>query len=174
MQTLTRVLWELRAMIQGPGGRARLFRKYGAFIGEGTRLFVRGLGSEPYLVSIEDEVTVSGEVLFLTHDGASWSMRDVLPNVNRFGRITVRRRAFIGARAILMPGVTIGERAIVGAGAVVTKDVPAGMVVAGVPARVLCTTQQYIERASARSVALPARDSEGNREALLGYFPPTA
>ena len=51
--------------------------------------------------------------------------------------VTIRRNTWIGAGAVVLPGVTVGENAIVGAGAVVTKDVPAGTVVAGVPAKVL-------------------------------------
>ncbi len=47
------------------------------------------------------------------------------------------RGASIGAGAVILPGVTIGERAMVGAGAVVTKDVPAGAVVVGNPARII-------------------------------------
>lgn len=46
-------------------------------------------------------------------------------------------RCFVGARSIILPGVTIGEGCVVGAGSVVTKDVPAGSLVAGNPARVL-------------------------------------
>ena len=53
----------------------------------------------------------------------------------------VRKGASIGSGAVIMCGVTIGERALVGAGAVVTHDVPAGAVVAGVPARLLARTQ---------------------------------
>jgi len=49
--------------------------------------------------------------------------------------ILIRKMAWIGANATIMPGVTIGENAIVAAGAVVTKDVPANTIVAGVPAR---------------------------------------
>jgi acetyltransferase-like isoleucine patch superfamily enzyme len=51
--------------------------------------------------------------------------------------IVLRKNAWIGANATIMPCVTIGENAVVAAGAVVTKDVPANSIVAGVPARVV-------------------------------------
>ncbi len=51
--------------------------------------------------------------------------------------VMIRRNAWIGAGAIILPGVTVGENAIVAAGAVVTKDVPDNAVVAGVPAKML-------------------------------------
>ncbi|SMS13098.1 Acetyltransferase (isoleucine patch superfamily) [Levilactobacillus zymae] len=51
--------------------------------------------------------------------------------------ITIEQNAWIGAKAIILPGVTVGQDAVVAAGAVVTKDVPANAVVAGVPAKVI-------------------------------------
>lgn len=51
--------------------------------------------------------------------------------------VVIRRKAWIGAGAIILPGVTVGENAIIAAGAVVTKDVPDNTVVAGVPAKIL-------------------------------------
>jgi putative colanic acid biosynthesis acetyltransferase WcaF len=51
--------------------------------------------------------------------------------------IVVGRDAFVGARAFVLPGVTLGERCVVGAMAVVTRDVPPGAIVAGNPARTL-------------------------------------
>lgn len=49
----------------------------------------------------------------------------------------IKKGVWIGAGATVLPGVTVGENAIVGAGAIVTKDVPANMVVAGTPAQIL-------------------------------------
>jgi acetyltransferase-like isoleucine patch superfamily enzyme len=57
-------------------------------------------------------------------------------------RTLVRRRAAIGSGAVILSGLTIGENAIIGAGAVVTRDVAAGAVVAGSPARLLSSAPQ--------------------------------
>jgi acetyltransferase-like isoleucine patch superfamily enzyme len=91
-------------------------------------------------VTIEDEVFIGHNVSFIndkyprstTTDGSMQTEQDwkVVPTV-------VKRRASIGTSSTILCGVTIGENAIVGAGSVVTKDVPANTVVAGVPARVI-------------------------------------
>ena len=90
-------------------------------------------------VTIEDEVFVGHNVNFIndtypraTASGAMQTEADwtVVPTL-------VRRGASLGTGSTILGGVTIGEGAIVGAGSVVTRDVPAGMIVAGNPARVL-------------------------------------
>jgi len=90
-------------------------------------------------VTIEDEVFVGHGVVFIndrypraTDDGKVQTESDwqVIPTI-------VKRGASIGSGAVILCGVMIGERALVGAGAVVTKDVPADSVVAGVPSRIV-------------------------------------
>ncbi|CUW38062.1 putative acetyltransferase [Magnetospirillum sp. XM-1] len=91
-------------------------------------------------VTIEDEVFVGHGVMFTndvypratTPDGALATAADwtCSPTV-------VKRRASIGSGATILPNLTIGENALVAAGAVVTKDVPANVIVAGVPAVVV-------------------------------------
>jgi acetyltransferase-like isoleucine patch superfamily enzyme len=58
--------------------------------------------------------------------------------------ILVKRNAWIGAGATILPGVTIGENSIVAAGAVVNKDVPANTIVGGIPAKILKTMGNII------------------------------
>jgi maltose O-acetyltransferase len=59
---------------------------------------------------------------------------------------TIGDDVFLGAAAIVLAGVTIGNRVIIGAGSVVTKDVPDNSVVAGNPARVICTVDEYLKK----------------------------
>lgn len=82
-------------------------------------------------ISLEDDVFVGPNATF-SNDPFPRSKQHPLV----YARTIVRRGASIGANATILPGIEIGERAMVGAGAVVTKDVPAGMVVIGNPARI--------------------------------------
>jgi acetyltransferase-like isoleucine patch superfamily enzyme len=134
---------------------AALVNLYGCRVGTGTKIgaFVEiqkgaaigrncKVSSHTFIcegVVIEDEVFVGHGVMFIN---------DRRPRATVGGRLQtaadwqvvptrVQRGASIGSGAVVMCGVTIGAGAMVGAGAVVTRDVPAGATVAGVPARLL-------------------------------------
>jgi len=83
-------------------------------------------------LQLEDDVFVGPNVTF-TND--RFPRSKVYPDA--FERTLVRAGASIGGGAVILPGLVIGERAMVGAGAVVTRDVPAGAIVVGNPARVV-------------------------------------
>lgn len=95
-----------------------------------------------WLIEIGNNVTFAPQVYLLAHDASTKRYLDY----TKIAKIRIGDRAFIGARSIIMPGVTIGVNAIVAAGSVVTKSVPDGCVVGGNPARVLTNTDEYIER----------------------------
>jgi acetyltransferase-like isoleucine patch superfamily enzyme len=86
-------------------------------------------------VELGDRVTISMRCLVLTHTHAGESKSASATRIRKLAPVRVRDDAYVGAGAIVLPGVTIGEGAIVGAGAVVTKDVRPGDLVLGVPAR---------------------------------------
>lgn len=83
-------------------------------------------------ITIEDNVLIAPKVSLLSegHPLSPNERQSLVP-----GHIYIRKNAWIGAGATVLPGVTIGENAVVAAGAVVSKDVPANTVVGGIPAR---------------------------------------
>lgn len=100
-------------------------------------------------ITIGEQTTISTGVYFLVHDysigTAIRSIRPTTPgDMPRFlSTIKIGNNCFIGARSIILPGTTIGDNTIVGAGSVVKGNIPSGVIVAGNPARVIKTTEEY-------------------------------
>jgi UDP-2-acetamido-3-amino-2,3-dideoxy-glucuronate N-acetyltransferase len=98
-------------------------------------------------VSIEDEVFIGHGVMFTNdrYPRATTEAGDLKGDQDwQLVETRVRRGASIGSNASILAGVTIGERALVAAGAVVTRDVAAGTIVAGVPATVIGRTDERV------------------------------
>jgi UDP-2-acetamido-3-amino-2,3-dideoxy-glucuronate N-acetyltransferase len=106
----------------------------------GRNVKIQAFAFIPEGVTVEDGVFIGPHVCFtndkhpraVNPDGSLMEADDweIVPTV-------VRQGASIGANATIMCGVTIGEHAMVGAGGIVTRDIPAYAIVAGVPARVI-------------------------------------
>ena len=91
------------------------------------------------MIELADNVRLSFNVTFVTHDGGTWAFRDNkrYADVIRYGKIYVGEHTFIGTGVIIMPGVTIGDNVVIGAGSVVNKDIPSNVVAVGSPCKVL-------------------------------------
>lgn len=98
--------------------------------------------SHCWLIKIGNHVTIAPQAYLLAHDASTKSIH----NYTKIGSITIEDQVFIGARAIIMPGVVVGAHSIIAAGSVVTKSVPPGHVVAGNPARSIMTLEEYAEK----------------------------
>lgn len=131
----------------------------GLILGKGVTI-TRGVVLDPahcHLIEIGDGAVLGPEVLVLAHDAST------KPHLgySRVARVRIGARAFVGARTIVLPGVTIGADAIVGAGSVVTRDIASGTVAVGAPAREVMTTTDYIERHRERLHVLPTYPRDG-------------
>lgn len=96
------------------------------FINHGLTVMARGS------IEIEDDVMIGSGASLLTANHDLYDHQVLL-----CGKITIRKNAWIGAKAMILPGVTVGENAVVAGGAVVTRDVEQNTVVGGNPAKVL-------------------------------------
>lgn len=116
--------------------------KYAKYIGvniKGNNIKIYGssynmFGTDPYLVTLGDNVFITADVLFLCHDGSTLIYRKEIPDLEKTRPILVGNDVFIGTRSIIMPGIQIGNNCVIAAGSVVTKDIPSNSVVGGVPA----------------------------------------
>lgn len=94
-----------------------------------------------YLIKIGDNVTISHAEL-LCHDA---STKPFL-GYSKIGRIDIGNNVFIGARAVVLPGVTIGNNVVIAAGCVVNKSIPDNSIVAGVPCKIIGSYDEYVEK----------------------------
>jgi len=138
-------------------------RRHGVIIGKNVKFLSPRSNvvdlTRPYLISIGDNVRITHGVILLTH-GYDWF---VLHNAydRKFGsagKLDIGNNVFIGMNSILLKGITIGSNVVIAAGSIVTKDIPDNTVVAGNPARVISSLDDYLKKIIDRQIVEAKND----------------
>lgn len=122
--------------------------------------------SEPYLLEIGDDVTIASGTHWVTHDNSVIKLG--IDATDYFGKIIIGNNCFIGTNVTILPGVTLGDNTIVGASSVVTKSFAEGnVVIAGNPAHVICTTEEFKDKKKNICINLDKLGRSRKREILM-------
>lgn len=138
-----KLVYEKLFCFKNPIGFARYL---GVNVGKSCRFLgvsKKTFGSEPYLISIGNHVTLTGDTRFITHDGGVWVLRDKYSDIDVFGKIIIGNNVFIGLNSIIMPNTIVGDNVVIGAGSLVRGVLESNFVYAGVPVKKMMTIEEY-------------------------------
>ena len=129
----------------------RYLRGKGIEIGRGTQakypLTIEIDVSRPELVTIGKDVFLHKHLTILSHDYASQVFVNLYASfIPSHGKIKIGNNVWFGEHCTVLKGVTVGDNCIIGYGSTVMKDIPANSVVAGTPAKVICSIEDYYQK----------------------------
>lgn len=127
-------------------------------------------GTEPWLISMGHNVYITGGCQFVNHDGGVLVLRDKYPTLEITKPISIGNNVYIGMNSTILPGVNIGNDVIIGAGSIVTRDIPSNSVVAGVPAKIIKSLDDYLAKVSKESLGYGALSAQEKERALKSHF----
>ena len=145
--------------------------KVGVNFGKGLHLYghIRW-GSEPWIITIGDNVHLTDGIRFVTHDGGTLILREKVPDLEITKPINIGNNVYIGVDSLILPGVTIGNNVVIGARAVVSRDIPDNSVAVGQPARVIKTIDEYQAKLEKESLHLGHLKGKEKDDALKKYY----
>lgn len=163
-----RILYKHIVKKTNPVGYAK---KIGVNMGENIHIYGNvEWASEPWIITLGNNVHITDGVKFITHDGGTLLFRDKVPDLEITKPIVVGDDVYFGNNVIILPGVTIGNRVVVGAGSIITKDIPDNSLVVGVPARVIKTADEYFEKLKKESIHLGNLKGQEKDTALMKFY----
>ena len=140
-------------------------RHLGATIGQNNMLSKDIWSTEPYLVTIGNHCQLTNCKIH-THGGGQ-AVRCLDPTFDCFGKVTLGDYVYVGSGAMIMPGVSLGDHTLVAAGSIVTKSQVGGVVLAGNPAKVICTIEEYYEKNKKYNVSTKGMPPKEKKKMLM-------
>src|SRR6266446_9805127 len=143
--------WKMRLESARLKRRWDKLRAMGMHIGQGVNLPASTWidTSHCFLIRIEDWCGFGEQCLILAHD----AQMDEFLDAGLIGKVTIHESCHFGSRTVILPDVEVGPRTIVGANSVISRSLPPETVCAGIPAKVICSLDEYLARHQANMAA---------------------
>lgn len=148
-------------------------RRIGVVLGNNVRFYgmsVKTFDMDPWMVTIGENCKISNGCRFVTHDGSAMILRNKIPDLEYAAPIHLGKNTYLGMEALLLPGTVLGENCIVGARAVVKGVFPDNCVIAGVPAKIIMTLDEYESKMIKKSTHTGHLRGEERRSKLRALY----
>ncbi|AOW19030.1 hypothetical protein LPB03_07095 [Polaribacter vadi] len=148
-------------------------RFMGVTIGENCKIYGNSpniWGTEPFLITIGNNVYITDGCKFINHDGGTLILRKKLPSLELTAPINIGNDVYLGIETIIMPGIIIGDNVIIGARSIITKNIEENSVVVGIPAKKIKTVDKYFEEIKKRSLGIGHLDRDSKEIELKRIF----
>jgi Acetyltransferase (isoleucine patch superfamily) len=126
--------------------------------------------TEPWLIKIGNNCHITDNCIFTTHDGGTLILRKQIPDLEITAPIILGNEVYVGVNTTILFGTKIGNRCIIGACSLVKGEFPDNSVIAGVPAKVIGTVDEYLKKAELKSLHLGHLKGNEKAKALKKYY----